>query len=300
MSVVVVGAYTRDQFMYGPRLPLRGETVNCLDYAEAHGGKGANQAVAAARAGARTWLITGLGQDLNGALAQALFAEEGVDTSYSRIAAESKTGVGFIIVARDGQQLITTFAGAGAELSVADVQKAEHVIRDASVLLLQGEIGSEVSLAAAELAGSETHVVLDPSPVEAFEGVGSFHGVDILTPNDPEAVILTGTADPSAAQVAEATGISTVIITHGADGAEVFWRNRTYKVLAYTAAVVDTTGAGDAFNGALAAALDHGLDVLAAVHYACRYAAVSVGRRFCIPSYATLAEVPFLEARSSE
>lgn len=291
MSVVVVGAYTRDLFMYGPRLPLRGETVNCSDYAESHGGKGANQAVAAARLGANTQLITGLGRDQAGQSALEMFASECVDLSFARIDDISYTGVGFIIVDQDGQQLITTYTGASAHLSLDDMRRAQPILDRASTLLLQGEISAEISLAAAELAGQQTLVILDPSPVETFQSLPGLPHVDILTPNEPEAAVLTGIKNPTAEQVARATGIATIIITHGGDGVEAFFQNRTHWINAPQATVVDTTGAGDAFNGALAAGLEHGLDVLAAVRYACRCAAFSVGRRFCIPSYAYATDV---------
>jgi ribokinase len=292
MAVVVIGAYTRDLFMYGPRLPLAGETVDCPEYAEAHGGKGANQAVAAARLGARTWLITGLGRDQAGQAARALFAAEAVDVSCSRIDEVASTGVGFIIVDQTGQQLITTCAGASARLTAADIQRARPILEQASALLLQGEIRAEVSLAAARLAGPDTIVILDPSPVEAFEDRDSLERVDILTPNEPEAAVLTGILNSGAAQVAAVTGVPTVIITRGGNGAEVFWNGQTQWVPTPKVPVVDTTGAGDAFNGALAAGLDRGLDLLTATAYACRCAAFSVGRKFCIPSYPTAQEVP--------
>jgi ribokinase len=293
MSVVVVGAYTRDLFMYGPRLPLRGETVNCPDYAEADGGKAANQAVAAARLGAKTWLITGLGADQAGQAALALFANEAVDISYSRIGDAAHTGVGFIIVDHDGQQLITTYAGASAQLTVEDIERARPLLGGATALLLQGEIDAGVSLAAARLADQQTYVILDPSPVEAFESVPSLTGVTILTPNEPEAAVLTGLPSATAEQVAAVTGVSTVMITRGGNGVEVFWQGKLHRVPAPRVAAVDTTGAGDAFNGALAAGLDRGLDILAAAHFACRCAAFSVARRFCIPSYATASDVSF-------
>lgn len=293
MSVVVVGAYTRDLFMYGPRLPLRGETVNCPDYAEADGGKAANQAVAAARLGAKTWLITGLGQDQAGQAARSLFANEAVDISYSRIDDAAHTGVGFIIVDHDGQQLITTYAGASAQLRIEDIERARPLLGSAAILLLQGEIDASVSLAAARLAGKQTCVILDPSPVEAFEGVPSLTGVTILTPNEPEAAVLTGLPSATAEQVAVVTGVSTVVITRGGNGVEIFWQGKLHHVPAPQVTVVDTTGAGDAFNGALAAGLDRGLDVLAAAHLTCRCAAFSVGRKFCIPSYPTASDLSF-------
>jgi ribokinase len=293
MSVVVVGAYTRDLYMFGPRLPNPGETVNCSEYAESHGGKGANQAVAAARLGAHTTLITRLGKDTNGQMAYELFRREGLDMRHIIMDEEAGTGVGFIIVDKGGLQLITTYAGASARLSLKDLERARLMLESASVLLLQGEISAEVSLAAARLAGERTIVILDPSPVETFPNANWFGGVDILTPNEQEAAALVRKADPDAAATAAATGVPIIIITRGADGAEVFHNGQTQRVPAPPTQVVDTTGAGDAFNGALAASLDRGFALLDAMEHACRCASFCVSRKYCIPSYPTLTEAPW-------
>ena len=289
MAVAVVGAYTLDLYMFGERLPGSGETVNCGDYAEAHGGKGANQAVAARRAGASAALIARIGSDPMGESALKLFRDEDLDLSGLVVAAGERTGASFVIVDQAGRQIITTFAGASFSLSLQDVRRANRLLHSASVMLLQGEIDPAVSLAAARRAGSATRVVLDPSPVEAFPDPAVFGPVDILTPNEQEATALTGQVTPSAYDVADACRTPVVLLTRGADGVEVYDHGRMYSVAAPPAEkVVDTTGAGDAFNGALAAALDRGQELRGAVEQACRYASRSVARRFCIPSYPRL------------
>ena len=293
MSIVVVGAYTRDLYMFGPRLPGPGETVDCGEYVESHGGKGANQAVAAARLGARVALITGLGMDRIGDEAFALLAGEGLDLTYTRRDGAAPTGVGFIILDPQGIQLITTYAGASARLNIDDIKQAGPVLSGASAVLLQGEIPGEVSLAAARLAGENSRVILDPGPVEPFVGLDRFENIDILTPNEQEAALLLGAPQPSAADLRALTGVPVVIVKRGADGAEVCAGDETVRIPAPPARAVDTTGAGDAFNGALAAGLVRGLDLMSAVQHACRCASFSVGRRFCIPSLPTQAEVPW-------
>ena len=295
MSVVAVGAYTRDLYMFGPRLPGPGETVDCPEYAESHGGKGANQAVAAARLGARTILITRLGRDRFGQEAFSLLEGEGIDMTNVTMDDEVGTGVGFIILDSCGMQLITTYAGASGRMTVEDMEHARPALERAAVLLLQGEIKAEVSLAAAWLAGESTTVVLDPGPAEPFLERGDFTRVDVLTPNEQEAAVLTGKAQPRAVDVQAATGVPMVIVKRGAEGAEVFYNGETQHVPAPPARVVDTTGAGDAFNGTLAAGLDRGLGLIRAVEHACRCASFSVGRKFCIPSFPTLEEVPWPE-----
>lgn len=295
MDVVVVGAYTRDLFMYGTRLPLLGETVNCSEYAEADGGKGANQAVAAARLGTAVTLITAVGADEFGRRAKELFAKESVDIGPSREFASSKTGVGFIVVDEAGHQLITTFLGAGLELGTTDIEGAAEIFGAAKVLLLQGELPLSVSIASVQLAGPDTVIIVDPSPVETFTAdLAAFSKVDIVTPNEPEAAILTGRSHPTAAEVAAAVGVPTVVLTRGGSGVEVYWRGETHIIEASATTVVDTTGAGDAFNGALASGLAGGMDVLEAARLGVRCAAFSVGRRHCIPSFPRRKDIPGL------
>ena len=190
MSVAVVGVYTIDLFMYGPRLPKPGETVNCLQYAESHGGKAANQAIAAKRLGVDTALVTRIGNDRYGQEALKLFRQEELDTRFIYMDEHARTGVGFIVVDQDGIQLITTYAGASSELSEEDLQAAQPVLQAASVLLLQGEIPAQISFAAARLASDSTTVILNPSPIEAFEACSHWSDVDILIVNMQEAMAL--------------------------------------------------------------------------------------------------------------
>jgi ribokinase len=293
MSIVSIGVYSRDLYMFCPRLPGPGESVCSTEYAESHGGKAANQAIAAARLGARTTLITRLGLDRFGKDAYKLLVNEGVNVNSIIFDQVGSTGVGFIVLDPSGVQLITTYSGVSGHLEIIDIEKNASILDAASTLLLQGEISPEISLSAARIAGEKSIVILDPSPIEGFSGIKRFDNVDILTPNEQEAAKLAGIENPSALIIAEITGIPTVIITRGAKGAEVYTGGVTYHLPAFPVKVIDTTGAGDAFNGALAAAIDRGMNLLSASEHACKCASFCVGRRFCIPSFATINDVPW-------
>jgi ribokinase len=277
--------------MFGERLPRPGETVNCREFVESDGGKGANEAVAAARLGARVTLITRLGRDAPGDHAAKLFDDEGIDTSSLAWDDDTPTGAGFIVVDDDGQQLLTTYGGASARLTIADITRRGGIIDQAAVLIIQGEIPSAVSLEAVRLAGMETTVILDPSPVEPWLGQ-QLLGVDILAPNEYEAALLAGRAAPSAGDLAATTGVRCVALHRGARGVEVFSNGVTWhEPAAQVPVVIDTTGAGDAFCGALAAGLTEGLSIRQAVRLGTEVAGISVARRYCIPSYPRRSEL---------
>jgi ribokinase len=277
--------------MFGERLPRPGETVNCREFVESDGGKGANAAVAAARIGASVALIIRLGRDESGERAARLFEREGIETSLLAWDDDIPTGAGFVVVDDSGHQLLTTYGGASARLTLDDVGRGEAAIAQAAVLIVQGEIPSEVSLAAVRLAGASTTVILDPGPVEPWLDC-ALAGVDILAPNEHEAALLIGCAAPSAEDVAAATGVPSVVLHRGAAGVEVFTNGVTWREPSVRARVViDTTGAGDAFCGALAAGLAEGFDLKQAVRLGTEVAAISVSRRYCIPSYPRRSEL---------
>jgi len=273
------------------RLPERGESVDGYEYAESHGGKAANQAVAVARLGGKVHLITRLGRDRHGQEALDLLKREGVNLRYVT-RDDCPTGVSFIILDADGQQFITTHAGSSGKLTADDVKGAEPALRQASAILLQGEIEAEASMAAAGCAGERTCVILNPSPLETFAGLESWSWVDLLILNEPEGRNLLNGRAPTAGRVATSLGIDSVVLTLGAEGAEVFYGGRSMRVPAEQADVVDTTGAGDVFCAALAVALERGRTMEAAARWACRCASFSVGRKYCIPSIPRESDVP--------
>jgi ribokinase len=282
MTVVSVGAYLTDEYLEVDRLPTRGESIEARTAATAPGGKAANQAVAAARLGAPTAFVGAVGADAQGHDGIETLRSYGVDVTQVVMAPGMPTGRSCVLLETSGAQMIITFAGAAATLETRHVL---DVIRayDVSILLLQGEIPAEVTLAAAS-AVPDGIVILDPSPSGAFKRVG-FAPVDILTPNELEARDLTGLSEPNARDVAAATGVPTVLLTRGHLGVDIFAEGSSRAVAAPKAETIDTTGAGDAFNGALAAALHARRPLDAAVDFAAKAAAWSVTRKYCIPSF---------------
>lgn len=290
MTVVAVGIYSLDLFMAVDRLPKPGESITVTAFNQAHGGKAANQAVAAARLGVPVSLITNLGDDANGGKAVELFQQEGISLNHLTIIDGAQTGISTIILDLHGQQLISTFAGASGCITMDDIRRANKEFEQASVLLLQGEIEAEITLEAARLAGSHTAVVLDPSPIETFEKINGFDNIDILTPNEHEAKIIVSKNSPTAKEISRATGVPTILLTRGEEGVEMYHQDKTHNISAPKVEVIDTTGAGDAFNGSLAAGLHKGLSIVEAARIATNYAAICVTRKYCIPSYPTKEE----------
>ncbi|WP_353987244.1 PfkB family carbohydrate kinase [Ruicaihuangia caeni] len=288
MTVVAIGLYVPDHYLFVDRLPMPGESVEVRRYVQSHGGKAANQAVASALAGAPTFFVGAVGADLPGRQGLAAMSAYGVDTSRASVVDGAATGMSSIYLAPDGTQMIGTFAGAGARIDRGSVEAALKDLQP-DIALLQGEVTAELAL---ELVGARIAptVILDPSPADAFIGL-SLEKCDIITPNSHEADLLVGSRQASASAVADATGVDVVIVTRGADGAEVFDRGTTTVLPGIDVHPCDTSGAGDAFNGALAAALDAGGCLLDAATAGIRASAWSVTREFCMPSYATAEEL---------
>ncbi len=278
------------------RLPRPGETVIGGEFSVAGGGKGANQAVAAARVGGSVTLIARIGQDAVGGEALERFRCEGINVDYVVQDANSPSGVAFILVGRDGQNSIAVASGANAKLTSADVRKARDAFGKASLLLLQLECPLEAVEAAVEMAvEADVRVILNPAPARPLPN-DLLRRVWILTPNELEAELLSGikvTDEGSAEKAAKALvalGPRHVIVTLGAKGAVVACEDETEFVPGFTVPVLDTTGAGDVFNGALAVALGEGLSIPAAARFANAAAAVSVSRLGAQVSAPTRAE----------
>jgi len=265
----------------------------------AAGGKGANQAVAAARLGARVTLVAKVGKDMFGEQAIANYRHEGIVTDFILRDSERHTGVALILVDDQGENLISVASGANHALAPQDVEAAGEQIRQSDMLLLQLEIPLETVAFAARLAArSAVPVVLDPAPAPAGPLPSELlEDVACLKPNETEAERLTGIRvddEPSARRAAEkllAAGARQVVITLGAKGA--FWSagNRSGFAAAPRVEALDSTAAGDAFTGALACALAKGADLPAAVQYANLVGALSVTRLGAQPSLPTEDEV---------
>ncbi len=280
--IVVLGSSNRDIILRLPHLPAPGETVLCGNYQTAAGGKGANQAVAAARAGGAVTLVARVGDDADGGDARAGYAGEGIDVAHVRRDKRAPTGAAFIFVSKSGENCIAVADGANGRLGTADVKRADGAIRRAALLLLQLEVPLEsVSAAAALAAAHGVPVILNPAPARKLPAA-LLRNVTLLTPNEGECESLTGiriTGKRAAAKAASrllARGPRGVIITMGGRGAFVATREWREWIPGFKVRAVDTTGAGDVFNGALAVALAEGRALREAVRFAHAAAALSV------------------------
>jgi ribokinase len=269
--IAVVGSINLDLVVGVERHPAPGETVIGDDRRELPGGKGANQAVAAARLGAAVALVGRVGADAQGARLRAGLAAEGVDVTHVREDPDAPTGVALIAVDAAGENTIVVSPGANARVGAGDVDAAHDVLAGAAVVLLQHEVPEEAVAAAIVAAGAT--VVLNPAPARAVAAP-----VDVLVPNRGELAALAGRAGDPVALARSLAGARAVVVTLGAQGAVVVEGDRAEHVAAPHVRAVDTTGAGDAFCGALAQALDDGATLVEAARWAVRAAAASVTR----------------------
>jgi ribokinase len=280
-AVVVFGSANVDLVVHAPRAPGPGETVLGDGFTQGHGGKGANQAVAAARMGAVTRFVGRVGDDPFGARLAAGLAEAGVDTTGLVAVPDVPSGVALIVVDATADNRIVVAPGANATLDGHDLDGLRVALDGAAVLLLQLEVPMAGVLAAArEARQRDVIVVLDPAPVP-HGGLPDelLRTASIVTPNQHEAARLVGTGDvDTALATLRRRGAETAIVTLGAAGAR--WSGPAGEGAAAAPAVsaVDTTGAGDAFNGALAATLAEGHDLVTAIEWAVAAGALAVTR----------------------
>jgi len=296
-SVLVVGSSNTDMVLRVPRIPRPGETVLGGAFAMAGGGKGANQAVAAARAGARVTFVARVGEDVFGERAVAGFAADGIDTRFVLRTPGAASGVALIAVDERGENSIAVASGANERLSVADVEAAGEAFAAADIVLLQLESPLETVAAAVRLAGAKrVPVILNPAPARPLDEI-LLAGVTILTPNESEAELLAGVpvrdeeGARSAAAALRRRGPRTVIVTLGERGLYASAPGLEGPVPAFPATAVDTTAAGDVFNGALAVALAEKRPIGEALRFAQAAAAISITRPGAQPSAPTRAEI---------
>lgn len=295
-NVVVVGSANTDFFVRVDQIPLAGETVLGKGFFTAHGGKGANQAVAAARLGANVTFIARLGQDEFGDASVEAYRKEGIDVSHIVRDAQNPSGVALIMVSEGGENIIAVAPGANGQLSPGDVLAAEAAFLKADCLLLQLEIPLETVQAAVQLANRHgVRVILNPAPAAQLSK-SVLSRIDVLTPNEREALRLAGLNEPvetdeMARILLEQSGVRNLVITRGGEGAQVVSREGSQVAPAFPISPVDTVGAGDAFNGALAVRLAEGADLLEAVRFANAAGAIAATRSGAQPSLPTRAEL---------
>jgi ribokinase len=283
-SILVIGSSNTDMVIKADHLPQPGETILGGVFLMNPGGKGANQAVAAARLGGSVVFICKTGNDIFGRQSIQLFKEEGINTAFVVADSAIPSGVALITVDKNAENCIVVASGANAKLVSADLHKADQEFHNATVVLMQLEIPvATVAWAAAKAAGNSAVVILNPAPACVLPD-SLMQQVHVITPNKTEAEMLSGiriddmAAAIRAGKLIRDRGIETVIITLGAEGALLIQNEMAELIPSPQTQAVDTTAAGDVFNGALAVAIAEQMPIRKAVAFACQAAAISVGR----------------------
>ena len=295
--IAVIGSNMVDLVTYVDRMPARGETMEAPSFEMGHGGKGANQAVAAAKLGADVLMVTKVGDDMFADNTILNLQKFGVNTTHVGRVAGKSSGVAPIMVEPSGENSILIIKGANNDLMPADVERAAADLKTCDLILLQLEVPLETVYAA--LAFGKAHGVktlLNPAPAAADLDRSKVGDASFFVPNETELAILTGMPVETEAQIADAAhslislGVGTVIVTMGARGALLATLTQTERIAPITVKAVDTTGAGDAFVGSFARYFAAGETLQSALALAVRYAADSVTRRGTQKAYAAEAE----------
>jgi ribokinase len=296
-KIVVVGSSNTDMVIKIERLPGPGETLIGGEFMMAAGGKGANQAVAAARLGGEVTFVARVGADIFGNEAVENFEKEGINTDFVVKDSDHPSGVALINVDQVGENSISVASGANSALSEEDVSRATKKIAEAHVLLLQLETPLDTVRHAAELARQNgVLVILNPAPARELDDALLSY-VTVLTPNESETELLTGIkvdSEETARQAGEMLrkwGVGTVIVTMGSQGAQLVTEGKSILIPSKQISAADTTAAGDAFNGALAFALAGDKPMEDAVRFANLVGAFSATRMGAQPSMPTFAEL---------
>lgn len=294
--VVILGSINVDTILQIERLPLPGETLTVHDKSSAPGGKGANQAVAAARSGARTGFIGNVGDDDQGRMMLKHLRADHIDTSHIKTDQQAATGAASILLDMNGQNSVLVYGGANQTISVDDIYESDLLIRDADMLVTQFETPVGAALKAFEIAKKyRVTTILNPAPAQDVPHE-LLQLTDLIVPNETESRSLTGIAITdrqsmtATAEWFRERGISNLIITLGDRGAYYSTPVDSGLQTAFQAKAVDTTAAGDTFIGALASRLDKSLSNLPeAVKFAQRASSLTVQKMGAQPS------IPYLE-----
>jgi ribokinase len=302
--IVILGIFVADTAYRAERQPKMGETILGTSFVLGPGGKGSNQSVAAAMAGGKVHFITRLGDDAFADIARATWAKAGVVPEV-KVDAESYTGAAYIFIENaTGNNAIIVSPGAAGRVSVQDVEEKADLIRSAAIFVTQLEQPIPAALRALQIArAAGVTTILNPAPAATLSDE-MLALCDYVTPNESEAEALTGmpvtTVDEAkaAAGALLSKGVGAVVITLGDKGALYHDANRTEHVPVISAGpVVETTGAGDAFNGGFAVALAEGRDVIEAVRFGCATAGISVTRPGTAPAMPARTEIEALLAK---
>ncbi|MDE0484518.1 MAG: ribokinase [Candidatus Poribacteria bacterium] len=307
-KVTVVGSANVDLVIRAERMPTKGETLIGETFDIFTGGKGFNQATAAARLGAEVTLIGRIGADPFADILRSAIESEHIDSRFVKTDVESGTGIATIVVEPDGDNSIIVVPRANMRLTPKDITDAADSIAEADVLLLQLETPIETSQTAINIAkANDTIVILDPAPARPLPP-SLLAQVDILTPNATEAALLSGhavntleaaivTAETLQTQIAT-DGLSAVVLTLGEQGVLLRTPTESEHIPALSVDAVDTTGAGDAFSGALATALANGNELSEAVRFAVAAGAAAVTVLGATPSMPTREKIEAILAKS--
>ncbi|WEX75502.1 ribokinase [Sinorhizobium numidicum] len=300
-GVSILGIFVADTAYLAPRMPLIGETITGSGFSVGPGGKGSNQAVAAARAGSQVSFISRLGRDTFGEMALKTYAEAGVTPKIVEMD-DLPTGAAFIYVNdQNGENAIIVYPGAAGSIDVGDVEAARETIENSRVFVTQLEQPAEAAESALQIArAAGVTTVFNPAPAEPFpESI--YPLCDYIVPNETEAAAIVGFALPTledarrGGDVLLKKGVKTALITLGERGVLYHTDGQSALVPAIASGpVVDTTGAGDAFVGGFSAALARGLAPVEAVRFGCATAGISVTRRGTAPAMPKLAEIEAL------
>jgi len=282
--IIVIGSSNTDMVVKSKKLPSPGETILGGTFMMNPGGKGANQAVAAARLNGNVTFVTKTGNDLFGEQAKHLFDNEGINTRFIIKDLKNPSGVALISVDENGENCIVVASGSNAALTAYDIDDAVYITEKSDVFLLQLEIPlSTVEFVAEKALKNGNRIILNPAPAHILSD-DLYRCLYVITPNENEAELLTGikvndelTAKKAAVKLLQ-KGVKNVVITMGAAGAYLLSEGVSKIVPAVTVKPVDTTAAGDVFNGALAVALSEGKELEVAVAFANKAAAISVTR----------------------